>query len=100
MKSVKVLNLTGEEIRKIKLDKSVFDVPFNASLVHQALVMYRAINDKVLIVLRQDQKLLVEGENLGDKKVLIELGLGVLVLQFGDMAELHLVLNLETIEKK
>ena len=42
MKSVKVLNLTGEEIRKIKLDKSVFDVPFNASLVHQALVMYRA----------------------------------------------------------
>tara|TARA_B100001750_G_C15424597_1_gene554811 strand:+ start:69 stop:737 length:669 start_codon:yes stop_codon:yes gene_type:complete len=42
MKSVKVLNLTGEEIRKIKLDQSVFDVPFNSSLVHQALVMYRA----------------------------------------------------------
>ena len=42
MKNVKVLNVTGEEIREIKLDESVFDVPFNSSLVHQALVMYRA----------------------------------------------------------
>jgi large subunit ribosomal protein L4 len=37
-----VKNIRGEEVGRIEVSDSLFNVPMNAALVHQAMVMYRA----------------------------------------------------------
>lgn len=39
---ISVYNVSGEEIRKAEIDDSVFAVPFNEAVVHQAMVRHNA----------------------------------------------------------
>ena len=39
---IPVVNQQGEQVSQLELDDSIFDVPMNHALVHQALVIYQA----------------------------------------------------------
>ena len=84
---IEILNQNGSEDSKVLLADGVFNQEFNQDLVHQLVNTY--IHNSHQRTKGQKNRSAVRGggKNHGNKKELVELGLALLDLQYGEVAE-------------
>ncbi len=68
MPKLNVLNIQGQNVGEIELSDAVFGVEVNEHVLYEVVKTNLLIKDKVLNLLKLEQKLEVAEENLGDKK--------------------------------
>ncbi|KMW27023.1 hypothetical protein HMPREF0977_02687 [Clostridium sp. 1_1_41A1FAA] len=73
MPKLNVLNIQGQNVGEIELSDAVFGVEVNEHVLYEVVKTNLLIKDKVLNLLKLEQKLEVAEENLGDKKEQVEL---------------------------
>ena len=67
--AIKVIDQKGKSVGEVDLNKCIFEVEPNDSVVFEAIIRQRAGKRQVLMLLRIDQLLAVVVRNLGSKRV-------------------------------
>ena len=93
MATIDVVDSTKKTVGSVDLNDGVFGVSIKEPLVHSVVVMQRASLRQGTAAQRAAVRLVGLGKNLGNKKVLDELGLDRIDPLFGAMEERCLALD-------
>ena len=97
MASVSVYNMEGAQVGTIELSDSIFAVPVNEHLVHQAVVAQLANKRQGTQKAKTRSEVEAAEENHGDRKEQVMQDRDLSVLHSGQAAELYLLQHQEII---